>query len=363
MTQKKYTAIIDVDTLIIHAALAGQEASVLVKHKATGWTKTFKNKTLFQGHHTKREGGWLGELNAEKALKGLPLVSPDDFEITPIVTKIEDQYTQNGSIITAEAVVKGRFKNKIEAITKQDWCGDYRICFATGRSFRYDIAQTQPYKSKRPEKPLLYEVVKNYMLSNYTDKIITYHDVESDEIVTQEVWEDWCKASRDFDKLTVVGCYIDKDVSQYAQLWYNFDKPELGLTKITPLEAAKNLATQMLKGDSIDTIGGLPELPEEMFAKYSLRKPGKQGLGEKTARALLDHADDLKGVFSLVLEAYRGYYGDTPQPFISFDGKESRRNWLDHMNEQYRLLRMRSDVTKDVGHVSKFLKAIGVSYE
>ena len=33
---KQYTAIIDVDTLLVHAALAGQETSVIVKHKKTG---------------------------------------------------------------------------------------------------------------------------------------------------------------------------------------------------------------------------------------------------------------------------------------------------------------------------------------
>ncbi len=110
----RYLAIIDVDTLIIHAALAGQESSILVTHKETGWTREFKNKTEFFGHHTKKEGGWLGNLNQSRIEK----VSVDAFEITPIVKKISDQYTDDGSIITAETVVKGRFKSKIEAITK-----------------------------------------------------------------------------------------------------------------------------------------------------------------------------------------------------------------------------------------------------
>lgn len=353
---KKYTAIIDVDTLIIHAALAGQETSVIVKHKETGWTKEFKNKTLFHGHHTKREGGWLAELNKSRDVK----VSPDDFEIIPVVVKIEDQYTEDGNVITAETVVKGRFKSKIEAITNQDWCKDFKICFGKGKNFRYDIAQTQPYKSERPEKPLLYDVVKDYMLWKYKDHMLIVDGVETDEIVTQEVWKAWIKAARLHENLEDVACYIDKDISQFPCLWYNFDKPELGLVEISALEAVKNLAVQHLKGDSIDSIPGLPQLPDDMFTKYKIRKPGKPGLGDKTAHALIDPCETPKEVFERVIEAYKGYYGEDKQPFTSFRGEASERGWLDHLNEQFRLLRMRTDVTKDVGHVRDFVKAMGI---
>ncbi len=353
---KKYTAYIDIDTLIIHAALAGQETSVLVKHKETGWTREFKNKTEFFGHHTKKEGGWLGNLNKSRIEK----VSVDAFEITPIVKKIADQYTEDGSIITAETVVKGRFKSKIEAITKQDWCKEFKICFGTGVNFRYDIAQTQPYKNERPVKPLLYDVVKEYMLSKYKDKMLIVDGVETDEIVTQEVWKGWIKAKRDFAKLDVVGVWCDKDLAQFPQLHYNFDKPELGLVQITPLQAVKNLAVQHLKGDTIDSVPGLPELPEYMFEKYDIRKPGKKGLGDKTAHALIDSCQTARGVFERVVEAYKGHYGENTKEFVSFRGEISERNWLDHLNEQFRLLRMRTDVTKDVGHVRYFLKAMEI---
>ena len=209
----KYTAIIDVDTLIIHAALAGQETSVLVTHKDTKWTKTFKNQTEFFGHFKKKEGGWIAELNTKKVEKGLDPVPADAFEITPIVTKIADQFTEDGTVITADTVVKGRFRNKIAAITSQGWCKDFKICFGTGKNFRYDIAQTQPYKNERPVKPLLYEVVRDYMLSKYKDKMIIVDGVETDEIVTQEVWKAWVKAKRSHENLSAVACYIDKDLT------------------------------------------------------------------------------------------------------------------------------------------------------
>lgn len=358
MSEKQYTAIIDVDTLIIHAALAGQETSVLVTHKDTKWSKVFPNQTAFFGHFKKREGGWLAEVNAKKIENGADPVSPDAFEITPVVTKIADQYTEDGTVITAETVVKGRFKNKIEAITKQDWCKDFKICFGTGKNFRYDIAQTQPYKSERPTKPLLYEVVRDYMLWKYKDNMLIADQVETDEIVTQELWKGWIKAKRDFEKLDVVGIWCDKDLAQFPQLHYNFDKPEFGLVPITPSEAVKNLAVQCLMGDTIDTIPGLPKLPDEMYKQYSLRRT--KGIGETTAKGVLASAESPKEVFERVIAAYKGHYGEEKQPFTSFRGEESERDWLDHLNEQFRLLRMRTDVTKDVGHVRDFLKAMEI---
>lgn len=357
---KKYKALIDVDTLIIHAALAGQKTHIKVVGKNTGRTLIFKNRSEFYGSWQKKDGGWLKEFNKKREAKGLSPIPLDVFDIHDVIEPIEDQVSDNGTIITPEIVVKGRFKSKIEAITSQPWCEDFVICFGTGTNFRYDIAQTQPYKANRPNKPLFYDVVKEYMLTKYKDKIIIVDGVETDEIVTQELWKAWIKAKRNHENLDSVACFIDKDLTQFPCLWYNFDKPELGLVEISSLDAVKNLAVQCLRGDVIDSIPGLPELPNEMFEKYGVKKPSKKGLGEKTAHSLIDPCQTPKEVFERVVEAYRGYYGDARMQFVSFRGEFSDRNWLDHLNEQFRLLRMRTDVTKDVGHVSKFLKAMGI---
>lgn len=356
---KQYTAIIDIDTLIIHAALAGQDTFVTVTHKETGWTREFKNQTAFFGDHWKKEGGWLAEINKGKVEKGLDKVSPDAFDVVAGVRLIENVIHPNGNVITPEQIVKGRFKSKIEAITKQSWCKDFKICFGVGENFRYDIAQTQPYKNERPSKPLLYDVVKDYMLTKYKDHMLIAENTESDDIITQELWKGWIKAKRDFSKLSIVGCWIDKDISQTPQLHYNFDKPELGLVEITPLEAIKNLASQHLSGDTIDSIPGLPKLTDELHKKYSIRRSGK-GLGEKTARALIEPCESPKEVFERVVEAYRAFYGDEERTFVSFRNEEFQWTWIDYLNEQFRLLRMRTDVSKDVGHVKDFLTKLEI---
>lgn len=359
---KQYTALIDVDTLIVHAGIAGQETYVTVTHNTTGWTKEFKNQTEFFGDHHKKAGGWLGEINKRKEKRGLPVVSPDAFTIEAGVRLIENVVHNNGTVITPEQIVKGRFKSKIEAITNQPWCKDFKICYGTGTNFRYDIAETVPYKNERPSKPLLFDVVRDYMLHKYKDHMITAENVESDDILTSELHEAWIRAKRKHENLDTVACFIDKDISQFPCLHYNFDKPELGLVEITPIEAAKNLASQMLQGDTVDSIPGLPKLTDELHKKYSIRRSAK-GLGEKTARALLKDVDTPTEVFERVVEAYRGFYGEEKKPFTSFREEVSERNWLDHLNEQFRLLKMRSVVDEDVGHVKDFLTKLEVNYE
>tara|TARA_R110000744_G_C19371770_1_gene563210 strand:- start:60327 stop:61379 length:1053 start_codon:yes stop_codon:yes gene_type:complete len=349
---KKYKAVVDVDTLLIHAALAGQETCVLVEHSATGWQREFKTQTEFWGHYLKKEGGWLGDVNKDKESKGLPTASPDEFVLTPVVRLVPD----------AEMVVKGRFKNKVETIKVQPWCSDIEICFGVGENFRYEMAETIPYKNSRPPKPLMYETVKDYMLYKYANKMCIVEGVETDDIVAQKLHEAWERSGHNHDNLDTIGLLIDKDLKQFPSIQVNFDKLEEGLVKITELEAAKNLAVQMLMGDNIDSIPGLPLLDDSLFEKYKLRKT-KKGVGETSAKGVVNSATSVQEVYERVVEAYRLHYGETKTQFISHNGVMSDRDWLDQLNERYRLLRMRTDVTKDVGHVIDFLKGLGFEYE
>ena len=79
----KKTAIIDLDAFKYALASVGENRSVLVKHKETGWEREFKNRTEFYGHYKNKTGGWLGELNKSRDIK----VSPGAFEFTDIQEK------------------------------------------------------------------------------------------------------------------------------------------------------------------------------------------------------------------------------------------------------------------------------------
>lgn len=348
-------AVIDVGTLLVHSALAAQESKVKITNKHNGKAAEFNNVTEFWGHHSKKEGGVLAQVNEKRKEKGVEPLTSDDFDVEVVTRVVTDGET------SPEAIACGRFKNKIEAIITQPWCTDFIICHGVGDNFRYAEAHTQPYKSERPEKPLLLDKVKEYMLHKYKDNLFIVDGAEDDDGATQLLWESWLRAKRDHSKLDSVGVFIDKDLKQTPCLHYNFDKPELGLVKIDRVTAAKSLAGQLLRGDATDTIPGLRELHPDLFKKYRLRKT--KGIGEKTAEGMFKDTDDIQEIYRRVVEAYIMCYGEEKKEFKSFRGEVFQWNWLDHLNEQFQLLRMRTDVTKPVGHVSEFLGKLGVNYE
>jgi len=347
-------AIIDVGTLLVHAALAAQKTTVVVTHKRTGIEKEFGSQTEFWGHWKKKDSGWLAQTNASRVEKGLKPFSVDEFEIRQETTLLNDP------TISPETLVCGRFKNKIESIISQSWCDDFVICFGTGENFRYAVAQTQPYKAGRPDKPLLLEYVKDYALRKYKKNVFVCDGIEDDDAVTAFLWNDWNK-SKGSAELSVVGVHIDKDILQAPGWHFNFDKPDDGLEFINLKKAHKHFAKQLLIGDNCDNIPGIREIPKTIYEKYCIRKT--KGVGEKTADALLTGELDIPEIYSRVVECYKGCYGEDKQPFTTFRGDVLQWNWLDHLDERFQLLRLREDVDKPVGHVSEFLYNVGCIYE
>lgn len=349
-------AVIDIDTLLIHSALAAQENYVTVTHKPSGKVMEFPTQTEFYGHYAKKDGGWLAEKNKERIEQGKPVFNVDEFEVTQNTRLINDM-GDDGEIFPPEAIVKGRLNSKINFITSQDWCTDFIIPFGQGKNFRYDVAQTQAYKQGRPPKPLLYDVVKDYLLYKYKDHLDIVTNVETDDRVCQLLWEAWIRSGRNHDNLDSVGVFIDKDITQVPCLWYNFDKPDIGLTKITSIDAARSLAKQLLLGDSTDSILGLPKLTPELHTKYKIRKAAS--LGATTADNLLKDVHTPKEMFERVVEAYKSLYGDEKKPWVSFRGDKLEWDYLDYMDETFKLVRMQVN-GKPVEHVGEFLKRLGV---
>lgn len=345
-------AVIDIGTILVHAALAAQQTKVVVANKNTGKTAEFKNITEFWGGHHKKDGGVLAQVNAKRVEQGKDILLPEDFEVTTITSLVAD------GDVSPEAIAFGRLNTKIEAITSKPWCTDYIICYGVGENFRYSEAHTQPYKSNRANKPILLDAVKEFLVKKHKNKLFVVDSCEDDDGVTQLLWEGWLKAKRNHNNLACYGVFVDKDILQTPQIHYNFDKPENGLVKIDSMMAAKAFAIQMIKGDNTDSIPSVGFIHEDIFKKYCIRKT--KGIGDKTATALFETAETVQEVFGRVIEVYKLCYGEDKQPFTSFRGEEFKWNWLDHMNERFQLLKLRTDVNKPVGHVSEFLSRIGV---
>ena len=135
-----------------------------------------------------------------------------------------------------------------ENIYKPTRCEQYCFCFSGKQNFRKDVAVTKPYKGNRvQEKPLHLEELRNYAIEEYLGVVI--EPFEADDLVI-------ALADRYIGAFVLIG--IDKDGLQLTGFHYNFVKQEW--LEVLPIDAQYNLARQLLTGDSVDNITGIPKI-------------------------------------------------------------------------------------------------------
>lgn len=187
-----------------------------------------------------------------------------------------------------------RLDNAIENILENSGCTDYD-CYLTGDgNFRSDLATLRPYKGGRAPRPILYEEARAYLLSEHPTILTTGHEAD-DEI------------GIDQDHDTVI-CSIDKDMDNvpgHHYRWPIIRKEEI-VTKarsyyVSPEEATYNFWTQMLTGDTVDHIMGVP------------------GIGKKRADAILSMLMDEACMARVVYNEYLRVYNESDtDPFDAF---------------------------------------------
>lgn len=144
--------------------------------------------------------------------------------------------------------------------------GPNEICF------RSEIATIRPYKGNRAssERPVHYSAIKAYLISKYNADICYWHEAD--------------------DALSMLAdgnimCTADKDLLQVPGIHYNFYKHEH--REISYLEGEYNLFHQILTGDNVDNIQGLP------------------GIGvARATEALEEHKNDPSAMYDTVLNMY-----------------------------------------------------------
>ena len=145
-----------------------------------------------------------------------------------------------------------------------------------GKTFRHDVAKTQPYKGNRSEsaKPYYYDFLRETILNTWHGELVT--QIEADDKVAIE-------ASCQNDTV-IVG--IDKDLLQVPAFHYNYVKGEL--FEIDERTGWLNFFTQVLVGDATDNI------------------PGLRGIGPKKASELLGEDEDIW--YDCCLSLYKEHY-------------------------------------------------------
>lgn len=217
----------------------------------------------------------------------------------------KENYAENGATIfhTQEPIIRLLEEWLTENIFMK--IDDPIIYCFSGKSyntFRYYLAIDKEYKGKRDyEESYLGERDDTLRIIKYIkEKYITllFDDLEADDIVS---------VLQDPDKTYIMS--KDKDCKQVPGWHYNFASNEI--YEITPPQALYNLAYQLLAGDSVDNIGGFPQM------------------GEKKATQFLKEILDPKYYILRVLKHYQKKFG-------IFKG-------TDMFNETWALVKMREN--------------------
>jgi hypothetical protein len=202
---------------------------------------------------------------------------------------------------------------RIAAILHADEAIDsYCLYLTEGRTFRFDIATTKPYKGTRiDKKPWHFKNISAYIRGVLPHEIVTY--IEADDAMA-------IAHMRDAD--TII-CSRDKDLRQVPGVFYSWElgkQPSFGPVVIDPVgwvklsEDRKKLTgtgfaffcSQMLTGDTVDNI------------------PGLDGCGPVKAYEILKDEDDTKNMMALVVEAYSEKYDDWEERLL----EQGRLCWI-----------------------------------
>ena len=143
-------------------------------------------------------------------------------------------------------------------------------------SFRRLLAVTKPYKGQRKEdnKPVHYGAIREYLIKNYNTKVITTLEADDALAITHV-----------YNPNNTVVCSLDKDLLQVPGKHYRWkDQQKIIINEYT---GAYNLFIQMLMGDRIDNIPGIP------------------GFGMIKSKRVLDNNNrTIEGLYNLVEDAY-----------------------------------------------------------
>lgn len=197
-------------------------------------------------------------------------------------------------IIEEEMIEDIPTMKKVYRVTALGMCEDLNMKFSdpkifcfSGKSyntFRCSVSFSKEYKGNRKRNDLSVEeqLLKLELMKEAMDSIIQeyvsliFDDLEADDILSMLQDDDTYIYSKDKDLKQVPG--------------FHYDESSDSVIKISPGEAYRFLATQMLTGDSSDNIPGLP------------------GVGPKNAEKILTDISD-KNAISEVYRQFKKKFG------------------------------------------------------
>jgi len=165
----------------------------------------------------------------------------------------------------------------------------YEMFIGGSGNFREEVAITATYKGTRTgRKPEYYDEIRQYMVDNLG--AVQVDGIEADDRVSMLLWQDFCKNEGDKDKCSVIVSSGDKDLNNTPGWHYNPTKETTFW--VNPKQAERHFYYQMLAGDRVDNIKGLPYCTEYVREKYGLTKAAAKGCGDGSAKKIMDFSNN-----------------------------------------------------------------------
>lgn len=189
---------------------------------------------------------------------------------------------------------------KIESLVKATEAYEVAIYVKGEGNFRDEISPT--YKATRnTRKPKHYDGIYEYLLRAGA---IPCSGMEADDAVSLELWKDYEKQRpEEAEESCSIVCYsADKDLLNTPGWHINLKSDEPFW--VSEQDALKHFVKQLLMGDRVDNIQGIPCVPKEFANKLNLR--GTK-VGPKNAEKILEAINwDLDS--DLILGAIKSLY-------------------------------------------------------
>ena len=177
-----------------------------------------------------------------------------------------------------EGIARSRMDESIEKILEAVRADSYEVFLTSSDKSNYRHAIFPDYKANRKApKPTHYDLLRDYLVSEHKAEMVHGQEADDAMAIAQVL------AGKD----TII-CTIDKDLDQIPGWHYNFVK---GLKyKVTEFEGLLKLYTQLLMGDAVDNIKGIP------------------GIGPKKAEKLLEGCISEQDMYNAVEAAYKAAF-------------------------------------------------------
>lgn len=198
-------AVIDLDPIKYAVSSVGEKKTIKAVHRQSGDEYDCKTRTAFWGHHKKKEGGLLAEMNAKLPEDARRL--PEEFDIIDIVTPEPLSFVLH----TAKAFT--------DDILTASGCKTYHALLGKGDSWRVGASTLMEYKGNRKDltKPCHYDDVVHYLQRKYSAEMVEGLEVD-DRLVVDT-----------YGRPNAFAIAKEKDIYSSAMHFFDTSKPDLGI--------------------------------------------------------------------------------------------------------------------------------------